>query len=156
MNYFLPGQIISNRLITALPNFYVVGLADSSEIVQSLKNQHCAFITPGLDRVITSNDVINPSVSTVEQNWIVTLAIQSAYQQNTLSRTTRFNESGEIVSKVFDALQNYKFSEFFTPLKRVNAEFRPAVFSGKVFIPLQFSTIVSYAVEDTPLGLTVI
>lgn len=147
MNYYQAAQVISDRLITALPTFQVIGLVDSSEIESALKNQHCVFITPGLDRVINNANTINPDVTTVEQNWVVTLAVQSAFQQNTLSKLNRFNDCGEYVSAVFDALQNYQFSQFFTPFKRVNAEYRPAVIKSKVFIPLQFSTVMSYAVE---------
>jgi hypothetical protein len=146
MNYYQAGDEIISRLTVALPTFKIASLMDVEEVVKSIKNQNLCYVVHSQDRVNEDNKTNNPDYTTVEQNWLIVLAVSTSFQQNTLRKVTTYYPVGEFVSAVFDALQNQRFSEFYTPLKRVNTQYSVINHADKLLIPLQFSTVLTYAV----------
>lgn len=144
-DYFALGELIASELRLVLPKFVVSTVRSAEEIEDSFKNQNSIIVSHYLDRVKDIEGNMNNPVTSVAQQWLVLICMATGLHQNTMRGLDLSSQAGTTMGLVFDAIQNKQLNPAFTPLKRVNSDFKTRYISNKMVLPLQFEAVLQYA-----------
>ena len=139
-NYFAAEDAIVKRLQEQIPALKVVLTPFSiGDMVESSQPSPAVHVIYGGD-VISGNEVGNGSRRTIDQRWLIVLAVRTPKAQ--LQNTSEIRVlSGEIIPKILSSLQGWAPVEGMRPLGRVSGPaagysssfaYFPFMFEGRI------------------------
>lgn len=139
-NYFGAEEAITKRLQEQVPELKSVLTPFSiGDMVESSQPSPSAHVIYGGD-VVNGNEVGNGNRRTIDQRWLIVLAVRTPKAQ--LQNTSEIRVlSGEIIPKMLRSLQGWAPTEWMRPLGRVSGPaagysssfaYFPFMFEGRI------------------------